>query len=105
MRRTIFSEEHELFRQQVRRFVEKEVAPKVEHWNARGTSDRETWERAGAEGPTERPRTSLGGRLIPAPRPAADARPPPPAGGTVRPVRARLDPTRRGARPKRPDAP
>src|SRR6185436_10167889 len=50
MRRDVFGEEHELFRNQVRRFVEKEVAPKVEHWNARGTSDRETWKRAGAEG-------------------------------------------------------
>ena len=50
MRRDVFGEEHQLFRQQVRRFVEKEVAPKVEHWNARGMSDRETWKRAGAEG-------------------------------------------------------
>ncbi len=50
MRRDVFSEEHELFRQQVRRFVDKEIVPKVEHWNARGTSDRESWKRAGAEG-------------------------------------------------------
>src|SRR5262245_28267692 len=50
MRRDVFTEEHELFRDQVRRFVDKEVAPKVEEWNARGTSDRATWKRAGAEG-------------------------------------------------------
>jgi acyl-CoA dehydrogenase len=50
MRRDIFTEEHELFRSQVRRFVEKEVASKVAEWNARGMSDRETWRRAGAEG-------------------------------------------------------
>jgi len=50
MRRDIFTEDHELFRSQVRRFVEKEVAPKVADWNARGMSDRETWRRAGAEG-------------------------------------------------------
>ena len=50
MRRDIFSEEHELFREQFRRFAEKEIAPKVEHWNARGMSDRETWRRMGAEG-------------------------------------------------------
>jgi acyl-CoA dehydrogenase len=50
MRRDIFTQEHELFRQQVRKFVDKEIAPKVEHWNARGTSDRESWQRAGAEG-------------------------------------------------------
>ena len=50
MRRDIFSEEHELFRAQFRRFVEKEVEPKIPEWNARGMSDRETWRRAGAEG-------------------------------------------------------
>jgi acyl-CoA dehydrogenase len=50
MRRDVFTEEHELFRQQVRRFVDKEVAPKVEGWNHRGTSDRETWKRAGDAG-------------------------------------------------------
>jgi acyl-CoA dehydrogenase len=50
MRRDIFSEEHELYRRQVRRFVEKEIAPQVATWNARGMSDRDTWRRAGAEG-------------------------------------------------------
>jgi len=50
MRRDIFTPEHELFREQFRRFAEKEIAPKVETWNARGMSDRETWRRAGAEG-------------------------------------------------------
>jgi acyl-CoA dehydrogenase len=50
MQRTIFTEEHDQFRHQVRRFVEKEVAPKVEEWNARGTSDPATWKRAGDEG-------------------------------------------------------
>jgi acyl-CoA dehydrogenase len=50
MRREIFSEEHELFRQQFRRFAEKEIAPRVEGWNARGMSDRESWRRMGAEG-------------------------------------------------------
>ena len=50
MRRDIFSEEHELFRQQFRRFAEKEIEPKVAGWNARGMSDRETWRRAGAAG-------------------------------------------------------
>ena len=50
MRRDGFGDEHELFRSQVRRFVEREVAPKIAEWNARGTSDRETWRRAGEEG-------------------------------------------------------
>jgi alkylation response protein AidB-like acyl-CoA dehydrogenase len=34
----------------VRRFVEREVVPKIPEWNARGMSDRETWRRAGEEG-------------------------------------------------------
>ncbi len=50
MRRDIFSAEHELFRDQFKRFAEKEIAPKVEGWNARGMSDRETWRRAGVAG-------------------------------------------------------
>ena len=50
MRRDIFTEEHELFREQFRRFAQKEIEPKIEAWNARGMSDRETWRRAGQEG-------------------------------------------------------
>lgn len=50
MRRDSFSEEHELFRTQVRRFVEKEVEPKIPLWNEHGMSDRETWRRMGEEG-------------------------------------------------------
>ena len=50
MQRTIFTDEHELFRTQVRRFIEREVAPKVPAWNERGMSDRETWRRMGEMG-------------------------------------------------------
>jgi len=50
MRRDLFSEEHELFRAQFRRFAEKEIEPKIAGWNARGMSDRETWRRCGEEG-------------------------------------------------------
>ncbi len=50
MRRDLFSEEHEVFRSQFRRFAEKEIAPKVALWNERGMSDRETWRRCGEEG-------------------------------------------------------
>jgi alkylation response protein AidB-like acyl-CoA dehydrogenase len=50
MRREIFSEEHDLFRSQVRRFVETEVEPKVPEWNERGMTDREIWRRLGEEG-------------------------------------------------------
>jgi len=50
MRRDIFSDEHEQFRSQFRRFAEAEIAPKVEEWNTLGITDRETWEHAGKEG-------------------------------------------------------
>ena len=50
MIRDVFGEEHELFRREVRRFVEKEVAPRIEGWNRAGRSDRDTWRRAGEEG-------------------------------------------------------
>jgi len=50
MQRDIYEEEHELFRQQFRRFAQTEIAPKVEKWNREGASDRETWRRAGEEG-------------------------------------------------------
>ena len=50
MRRDIFNQEHELFRDQVKRFLEKEVVPKIPHWNETGICDRETWRRLGAQG-------------------------------------------------------
>jgi acyl-CoA dehydrogenase len=50
MKRDIFSDEHELFRTQVRRFAESELEPKVASWNERGMSDRESWKRCGEEG-------------------------------------------------------
>ena len=50
MRRDLFGEEHDLFRDQVRRFVAREVEPRIPEWNARGMSDRETWRRAGEAG-------------------------------------------------------
>jgi acyl-CoA dehydrogenase len=50
MRRDIFTEEHEMFRSQVRRFVENELVPKIESWNQAGMSDRESWRKMGAAG-------------------------------------------------------
>ena len=50
MRRTIFSEEHELFRAQFRRFAEREIDPKLAQWNTDGITDRATWRRLGEEG-------------------------------------------------------
>ncbi|MEE9280586.1 MAG: acyl-CoA dehydrogenase family protein [Myxococcota bacterium] len=50
MRRDIFSEEHELFKSEFKRFAAAEVEPKIAEWNANGTSDRESWRRMGEEG-------------------------------------------------------
>jgi acyl-CoA dehydrogenase len=50
MRRDIFTEEHELFRTQVRRLVETEIVPKIPQWNRDGMSDRESWRKLGAAG-------------------------------------------------------
>jgi len=50
MRREIFDEEHELFRAEVRRFAETEIAPRVEEWNRAGSTDREIWREVGAAG-------------------------------------------------------
>ncbi len=50
MRRTIFSEEHELFRVQLRRFAEREIDPKLAQWNKDGITDPATWRRLGEEG-------------------------------------------------------
>jgi len=50
MRRDIFTEEHEMFREQARRFAENELAPKIAEWNRVGMSDRESWRKMGAAG-------------------------------------------------------
>jgi acyl-CoA dehydrogenase len=50
MKRDIFSPDHDLFREQFRKFADKEIAPKVAEWNERGMSDRETWRKLGAAG-------------------------------------------------------
>jgi acyl-CoA dehydrogenase len=48
--RTLFSPEHDAFRDAFRRFVEKEVAPFHEQWEEAGYVDRELWRKAGANG-------------------------------------------------------
>lgn len=50
MERTLFSEEHEIFRRTVRRFMEKVVAPFHAQWEEDGIVPRELWLKAGAEG-------------------------------------------------------
>ena len=48
--RPILEPEHESFRRTVRSFIEKEVAPHHEQWEADGQVSREVWTRAGAQG-------------------------------------------------------
>ena len=48
--RTLFSAEHDAFRDAFRRFVDKEVAPHHEAWEEAGYVDRELWRKAGANG-------------------------------------------------------
>lgn len=50
MERTLYREEHEMFRRSFRTFVEREVVPHQERWRAQGAVDRETWRKAGAGG-------------------------------------------------------
>jgi alkylation response protein AidB-like acyl-CoA dehydrogenase len=48
--RTIFSEEHDIFRASVRRFVEKEIVPHHTQWEKDGQVSREVWLKAGEAG-------------------------------------------------------
>ncbi|MFN3449248.1 MAG: acyl-CoA dehydrogenase family protein [Roseococcus sp.] len=48
--RSVFSSEHEMFRAQVRRFVEREIAPFHRDWERAGIVPRELWRKAGAQG-------------------------------------------------------
>jgi acyl-CoA dehydrogenase len=50
MRRTIFNEEHDLFRSEFRRFAEAEIVPQLEAWNEAGISDRSAWRKMGEAG-------------------------------------------------------
>ena len=48
--RTLFSEEHEIFRESVAKFVEKEVVPYHDQWEKDGQVSREVWLKAGKAG-------------------------------------------------------
>lgn len=50
MERTLFREEHELFRRSVRGFIDAEIKPNQEKWAEQGMVDRDAWRRAGAAG-------------------------------------------------------
>lgn len=48
--RNVFREDHEQYREQVRRFVENEIAPHHAAWEKTGAVSREAWLKAGKEG-------------------------------------------------------
>ena len=50
MRRTLFDDEHDLFRDSVRRFIASEAAPQNERWEQAGIVDRALFTAAGAHG-------------------------------------------------------
>jgi alkylation response protein AidB-like acyl-CoA dehydrogenase len=50
MRRTLFDEDHELFRSSFRQFVEKEIVPNHEAWERAGIVDRDLFRTAGRSG-------------------------------------------------------
>lgn len=50
MQRRIFEEEHEMFRDSVRSFMQNEIMPHRDRWNEQGIVDREAFEKAGEQG-------------------------------------------------------
>jgi alkylation response protein AidB-like acyl-CoA dehydrogenase len=50
MERTLFDEDHELFRDSVRGFIAKEMVPHHDEWERAGIVDREVFRKAGAQG-------------------------------------------------------
>jgi acyl-CoA dehydrogenase len=50
MDRTLFSADHDTFRQAFRQFIDREIRPHQERWRDNGQVDRETWRKAGAQG-------------------------------------------------------
>ena len=50
MRREVFTDEHEHFRSEFRRFAELEIMPHLADWNARGRSDPAVWRKLGEAG-------------------------------------------------------
>ena len=50
MKRDLFSDEHELFRAEFRRFAAAEIEPQIARWNEAGRSDPAVWRRCGEAG-------------------------------------------------------
>ena len=55
--RSIYSQEHELFRESVAKFIIAEILPEYEKWEDAGKTPRAIWKRAGEVG--------ILGRVIP----------------------------------------
>ena len=49
-KRDLFNEDHEGFRDTVRRFIDKEIAPHHAEWEEQGYVDRAVWNKAGENG-------------------------------------------------------
>jgi acyl-CoA dehydrogenase len=50
VKRTLFADEHALYREQVRKFLDREVRPHQERWREAGMVDRDAWRKAGEAG-------------------------------------------------------
>jgi acyl-CoA dehydrogenase len=50
MKRTLFNSDHEMFRDQFRKFVERELVPHYDQWEKEGSVPRDLWNKAGAQG-------------------------------------------------------
>ena len=49
-RRTCFTEDHQLFRSQVRKFFDRELTPHLDRWERDGIVDRDFWNKCGEAG-------------------------------------------------------
>ena len=50
MKRTLFTPDHEMFRDQFKKFLEREALPHYEQWEKEGCVSRELWTKAGEAG-------------------------------------------------------
>ena len=48
--RTVFREDHEMFRDMARRFIDREIVPHLHDWEKAGIVPRDVWLKAGAAG-------------------------------------------------------
>ena len=50
MKRTLYNEDHEMFRDAYRKFIEREIEPYYEQWEKDGIVSRDLWLKAGEAG-------------------------------------------------------